>query len=182
LAKIHIKQVENLQLLPASEYWSISPNSSYAHMPCEQWDEIQRDFTAVFDGKWTNVQVGNPSVHSTHLYVQFIVVPEIRRVEGRNPSKRCSDMEGSEFAMHVLESFDLDIARHAIHANNYISCCGGVETFKAFCDKDYLQHLELNTLVWSERSWRPMTDGEKHLKRMDTKARAMKYIARCSNY
>ena len=94
-------------------------------MPCEQWDEIQRDFTAVFDGKWTNVQVGNPSVHSTHLYVQFIVVPEIRRVEGRNPSKRCSDMEGSEFAMHVLESFDLDIARHAIHANNYISCCGG---------------------------------------------------------
>ena len=35
---------------------------------------------------------------------------------------QCSEMEGSKFAMHVLEKFDLNIARKAIYANKYISC------------------------------------------------------------
>ena len=52
-----LPKVENLSLVPTSEYWSGCPNSSFTHMPVEEWDEIQRDFTAVFEGVPTNVQV-----------------------------------------------------------------------------------------------------------------------------
>ena len=67
---------------------------------------------------------------------QFTVVPEVRRMRDRSPSKPCREMEGSEFAEHVLENFDLDIARHGIYANNYISCPGGVDTIVTFFDDD----------------------------------------------
>ena len=53
-------------------------------------------------------------------------------------------MEGSEFARHVLENFDLDISRHAIYANNYISWAGGLDTIVTFFDDDcyrYVFHL-----------------------------------------
>ena len=39
-----LPEVEYLSLVPTSEYWSGCPNSSYTHMPVEDWDEIQRDF------------------------------------------------------------------------------------------------------------------------------------------
>ena len=76
--------------------------------------------------------------------IQFIVVPEVRRMRGRSPSKPCGEMEGSEFARHVLENFDLDISRHAIYANNYISWAGGLDTIVTFFDDDcyrYVFHL-----------------------------------------
>ena len=116
------------------------------------------------------------------LPVQFIVVPEVRRVIGQPPSKPCRKMVGLEFARHVLENFDLDIAQKGIYANKYISCEGGLDTLATFFDEDWLQCLRLNALVWSDRSWRPMTETEKQQKRMDTKARVKKYVARCSNH
>ena len=67
---------------------------------------------------------------------QFTVVPEVRRMRDRSPSKPCREMEGSEFAEHVLENFDLDISRHAIYANNYISWAGGLDTIVTFFDDD----------------------------------------------
>ena len=54
----------------------------------------------------------------------------------RNPSKPCREMEGPEFAKHVLENFDLDISRHAIYASNYISWSGGLDTIVTFFDDD----------------------------------------------
>ena len=47
---------ENLLLIPTSEYIS-HPNNAYAHMPVEDWGDIQRDFATVFEGRRTNVQV-----------------------------------------------------------------------------------------------------------------------------
>lgn len=88
-------------------------------------------------------------------------------------------MEGEEFALNILRSFDLDIVRHAIYDNKYISTWGGLDTIKTFFDEDQLQYLKLDTLVWSDRAWRGLTEAEKHLKRMDTKARVKKYVARC---
>ena len=55
--------VKNLSLVPTSEYVSGCPNSSYTHMPVDEWDEIQRTFTAVFEGVPTNVQVKNYATH-----------------------------------------------------------------------------------------------------------------------
>ena len=89
-------------------------------------------------------------------------------------------MEGLEFARHVLENFDLDIARQGIFANKYISCKGGLDTLVTFFEEDWLQRMILNALVWSDRSWRPMTETEKELKRMNTQARIKKYVSRCS--
>lgn len=107
------------------------------------------------------------------------MVPEVRRMKGQAPSKRCGEMEGSEFADYVLANFDLDIARHAIYNNRYLSYPGGLDTLMTFYDDYWLRFLSLDGLVWSDRAWRPMTETEKHLKKMDTKARAKKYVARC---
>ena len=86
--------------------------------------------------------------------------------------------------MHrVLSFFDLDISRKGIFANKYISCEGGLDTILTFFDDDWLYNLmEYECLVWSDRSWRPRTETEKEERRMDTKARVKKYVARCSNY
>lgn len=164
-------------------------------MPIGQWMEIQREFSAVYNGQRTNIQVpGFIHSHESLSPVQIIVVPEVRRMIGREPSKPCSEMEGTEFAKHVLENFDLDIVRHAIYANDYISGWGGLDTILTFIDEEYLQFMDLNVLVWPDRSscsripystttvcdcsWRPMTQTEKHLKRMETKARVAKYVSR----
>ena len=45
-------------------------------------------------------------------------------------------------------------------------------------DGSVYRFMELETLVWSGRAWRPMNDAEKQLKRTETKARVMKYVAR----
>ena len=105
-------------------------------------------------------------------------MPEVKRVRGQAGSKRCGEMEGQEFALNILRSFDLDIVRNAIYDSKYLSCLGGIDTFVAFFDESELQYLELDTLVWSDRSWRGMTEDEKQLRRMDTKARVKKYVAR----
>ena len=110
--------------------------------------------------------------------VQIIVVPEVRRMIHRAPSKPCSEMAGTEFAKHVLENFDLDIAQHAIYANDYISGWGGLDTILTFIDEEHLQFMDLNVLIWSDRSWRPMTEAEKQMRRMETKARVVKYVGR----
>ena len=52
-----LPEVDGLSLVPTSEYMSGCPNSSYKHMPVWEWDEVQRDFAAVFEGLPTNVQV-----------------------------------------------------------------------------------------------------------------------------
>ena len=134
-------------------------------------------------------------------------------MKDRASSKPCRQMGGSEFTRHVLENFDLDIARHAIYANNYISCSGGVDTIVTYFDDKWercvlydiicesltawllalsnrtqqpegcaYRFMELDTLVWSDRSWRPMNEAEKQLKRADTRARVEKYVARCLNH
>ena len=175
-----LPKVKNLSLVPTSEYMSGCPNSSYTHMPVMEWEEIQRDFAAVFEGLPTNVQVRELcGFLLTHCPPpQFIVVPEVKRMRDQASSKRCGEMEGEEFAMSILRSFDLDIARNAIFNSKYISCFGGIDTFEAFFDESRLLYLELDTLVWSDRSWREMTENEKQLKRLDTKARVKKYAER----
>lgn len=175
-----LPEVKNLSLVPTSEYMSGCPNSSYTHMPVWEWDEVQRDFAAVFEGLPTNVQVGQlcESQSNHHPPPQFILVPEVRRVRGQASAKRCGRMEGEEFAMNILRSFDLDLARNAIFNSKYISCFGGIDTCVAFFEESELLYLELDTLVWSDRSWRGMTEDEKQLKRLDTKARVKKYVAR----
>lgn len=112
------------------------------------------------------------------------------------PSKPCREMEGLEFAMQVLANFDLDIVQKGIYANQYISYPStGLNTLMTFFNEEQLQDLDLEALVWSDRSscgwtpksttttctcsWRPMSEVEKQLKRMDTKARVKKYVARC---
>ena len=49
-------------------------------------------------------------------------------------------------------------------------------------DGSVYRFMELETLVWSGRSWRPMNEAEKQLKRADTKARVSKYVGRCLNH
>ena len=133
---------ENLLLIPTSEYIP-HPNATYAHMPVEDWGDIQRDFATVFERRRTNVQVKNlcNSYFNYHPTAQFIVVPEVRRMRGRDPSKPCGEMDGPEFTKHVLENFDLDIVRHAIHASNYISCPGGLDTIVTFFDDEWYRFV-----------------------------------------
>ena len=142
----NLPEVENLSLVPTSEYWSGCPNSSYTHMPVEEWGEIQRDFTAVFEGEPTNVQVKKlcNSLLNHPLPHQFVVVPEVRRGLGHPHSKPCRKMEGLEFARHVLQNFDLDIAQQGIYANKYITCGGGLDTLMAFFDEDWFQYMSLD--------------------------------------
>ena len=49
-------------------------------------------------------------------------------------------------------------------------------------DGSVYRFMELETLVWSDRAWRPMNEAEKQLKRADTKARVSKYVARYLNH
>ena len=80
--------------------------------------------------------------------------------------------------MSVMESFDLDICRCCIFNNDYLSCDGGLDTILTFFDEELLLDLDLEALIRSGRTWRGMSVGEKHLRRMKTKERVEKYVAR----
>ena len=87
-------------------------------------------------------------------------------------------MTGPEFALSVLNSFDLDMARHCIFKNQYLSLWGGIDTVRAFFNNSELSKLDMEALVWSDRGWRGLSEGEKHLKRMETKERVWRYVQR----
>ena len=111
------------------------------------------------------------------------MVPEITRQRGPTRarpirSKPYRDMTGSEFALAVLGTFDLDMARHCIFKDQYLSISGGIDTLRAFFDDGELSNLNVDGLVWSHRSWRGLSEGEKHHKRMETKQRVKKYVSR----
>ena len=114
---------------------------------------------------------------------QFIVIPEERYLRGRTRSKPiqsrpCSEMAGWEFALSVMASFDLDICRCSIWNNEYLSCEGGLSIIETFFNDELLLQLDLEALIPSGGGWRGMTEGEKHLRRMETKERVKKYVAR----
>lgn len=66
-----LPMVKNLRLVPTSEYMSDCPNSSYTHLPVGEWDEVQRDFAAVFEGLPTNVQVKKLCKSLVNHYLSF---------------------------------------------------------------------------------------------------------------
>ena len=110
-------------------------------------------------------------------------MPEERLVRGRTRSKPirskpCSEMTGWEFAMSVMADFDLDICRCSIYNNDYFSCDGGLDTIRTFFNEELLLDLDLEALIETGRGWRGLSVGEKHLRRMKTKERVEKYVAR----
>ena len=114
---------------------------------------------------------------------QFIVVAEERMLRGRTRSKPirskpCSEMVGNEFALSVLGSFDLNISRCGIYNYKYLSCGGGLDVVKTFFNEELLLDLDLEALVVSGQGWRGRSEGEKHLRRMETKERVKKYVGR----
>ena len=87
-------------------------------------------------------------------------------------------MTGCEFALSVLGSFDLNISRCGIFNGNYFSHEGGLDVVQAFFNEELLMDLDLEALIESGQGWRGMSEGEKHLRRMETKERVKKYIGR----
>ena len=111
------------------------------------------------------------------------MVPEERLLRGRTRSKPvrskpCSEMTGCEFALSVLGSFDLDISRCGIYNYKFLSCGGGLDTVRTFFNEGLLLDLNLEALVKSGRGWRGLSEGEKHLRRMETGERVKKYVGR----
>jgi len=93
-------------------------------------------------------------------------------------SAECQNMTGAQFALHVMMSFDLDICRCGIFKDEYVVCGGGIDTIETFFNEDLLLLMDLDTMIWSGRGWRGMNNNEKHERRMETKDRIRKYIAR----
>ena len=87
-------------------------------------------------------------------------------------------MTGCEFALSVLGSFDLDISRCGIYNYKFLSCGGGLDTVRTFFNEGLLLDLNLEALVKSGRGWRGLSEGEKHLRRMETGERVKKYVSR----
>ena len=87
-------------------------------------------------------------------------------------------MVGNEFALSVLGSFDLNISRCGIYNYKYLSCGGGLDVVRTFFNEELLLDLDLEALVVSGEGWRGMSEGEKHLRRMETKERVKKYVGR----
>ena len=123
------------------------------------------------------------SMNYSTIPPQFIVVPEERALRGRTRSspirsKPCTEMTGAEFAMNVIGSFDLDICRCCIYNNEYLCCMGGLDTVQTFFNEELLLDLDLEGMIWTGRTWKGMSEGEKHLRRMETKERVKKYVGR----
>ena len=87
-------------------------------------------------------------------------------------------MTGCEFALSVLGSFDLNISRCGIYNYKYFSCGGGIDVVRAFFNEELLLDMDLEALVESGQGWRGMSEGEKHLRRMETEERVKKYVGR----
>ena len=49
--------------------------------------------------------------------------------------------------MHVMSSFDLNIARCCIYDNEYLTCEGGLDLIQTFYNEELLQNLDLEGKV-----------------------------------
>ena len=49
---------------------------------------------------------------------------------------------------------------------------------RAFFNEELLLDMDLEALVESGQGWRGMSEGEKHLRRMETEERVKKYVGR----
>ena len=87
-------------------------------------------------------------------------------------------MTGCEFALSVLGSFDINISRCGIFNYKYLSCGGGLDIVQTFFNEELLLDLDLEALVRSGGGWRGLSEGEKHLRRMETRERVKKYVSR----